>query len=174
MDGDALWLQMRPSRMYAVPVVLFTFLWLRFLWRWYALVLLASADDSRGFLLVFGLPFILAGMSLIGTSLRLVLGNVRVSVDPVCLAVREQTYFGGHKAPVSAPTAGIVRFVAECSAAGSDEDRDLDSWHVSVESADGRHLRLPLPVRSLQDARYVAARLDRALQLVRTPSGYRG
>lgn len=173
-DGTALWLRLWSSRMYAVPVALFTFLWLRFLWRWYALVLLASADDSRGFLLVFGLPFVLAGISLIGTSLKMVAGSFRVSVDGLRLEVVEEGVFGTQQPPLVAASAGIVRFVAECSAAPSDEDRELDAWYVSAEMSDGAHLRLPLPVRSLEEARYVAWKLDRALRCARTPTSYRG
>ena len=164
-------LHLWPSRMHAAPVVLFTFLWLRFLWRWYALILLTSADESRGFLLVFGLPFALAGMSLIATSVRMVLGTSRIALDALRLHIVEEGAFGAERCVLTAPVTGLRVFIAECSE--GEECGDLGSWHVGAELDGGRRIRLPLPVRSMTEAEHVAQRLNRALATARAPSGYR-
>jgi hypothetical protein len=175
-------LQLWPSRLYAVPVALFTFLWLRFLWRWYALLLLGAnlgpPHQSRGFFVLFGLPFLLAGLSLIGTSARLCFGRTVLSLDATRLIVRDGLSLRdlpwGH--PLVLPTLSIREFVAEASArpgADGDEDHELDAWHVSAHLDDGRHATLSLPVRTLAEADDVVGRLNRALKHVRTPRGYR-
>ncbi len=165
-----------PNRLYAVPVALFTFLWLRFLWRWYALILLASADDARGFLLVFGLPFFLAGVSLIGTSLRLLTARCVVTLDALRLHAGDRgtlSPFGARGTEVLAPTSQILDFVAESSIPDGDDEHELDVWLVRARLVDGASLTLPVPVRTLGEAQLVAGRLNRALERVRTPLGYR-
>jgi hypothetical protein len=175
-----------PNRLYALPVAIFTFLWLRFLWRWYALILLASADDARGFLLVFGLPFLLAGMSLLGTSIRLLTGRSFVSLDALRLHAGERLYGAGAfgtswrrvltTAPVNElvlPTTAIIDFVAETAVDLGDEDHELDYWSVRARMVDGTSRTLPVPVRTFTEATLVADRLNRALIRARTPRGYR-
>ncbi len=161
-----------PNRLYAVPVALFTFLWLRFLWRWYSLILLASADDARGFLLVFGLPFLLAGISLIGTSVRLLVGRSVVSLDALRLHAGERGWWSGPLQAL-APTSAILDFVAESSVADGDEEHDLDAWLVRARLSDGSSITLPVPVRTLVEADLIAQRLNRGLQRARTPHSYR-
>lgn len=161
-------LELWPSRLYALPVALFTFLWLRFLWRWYALILLANADDARGFLVLFGLPFMLAGMSLVATSLRLALGRSLVALDATRLVVAEHTLFEVRPPSLIAPVSGLRGFVAGASA------YDPDTWHVLAEQHEGEPLVLPLPVRSRVEAELLARRLERGLAEVRAPQGYRG
>ena len=170
--AGSLRLEVWPSRLYAVPVALFTLLWLRFLWRWYSLVL-ASADSSRGFLFLFGLPFILAGVSLVGTSVRLVLGRTLVVLDALRLFVGEQSLLGTPS--LLLPTHRVVDFVAECSSGVpfDDGERELDSWHVQARLYDGCSVTVPLPVRTLVEADGLTQRLNRALDAVRQPSGYR-
>ncbi|MEO6954083.1 MAG: hypothetical protein ABI321_19935 [Polyangia bacterium] len=166
-------LELWPSRLYALPVALFTFLWLRFLWRWYALVLLSGHDSSRGFLFLFGLPFLLAGISLIGTSVRLVMGRTVVLLDSLRLSVGEQALLGARAPAMLLPTDRIVEFVAESSTGLPDDERELDSWRVQVRLAGGESRALPLPVRTLVDAERVTQHLNRALDAVRQPTGYR-
>jgi len=176
-------LQLWPSRLYALPVALFTFLWLRFLWRWYALLLLGSglsaAHNPRGFFILFGLPFLFAGISLIATSARLCFGRTVVALDGLRLTVHDG--LGARAMPWAAPqvlpTIAIRDFVAETSAAiepaDHEDDRELDAWQVCARLHEGGSVVLPLPVRSLAEADDVAARLNRALVVVRTPIGYR-
>lgn len=161
-------LELWPSRLYALPVAIFTFLWLRFLWRWYALILLANADDARGFLVLFGLPFMLAGMSLVATSLRLALGRSLVAIDATRLVVAEQTLFEVRPPTLVAPLSGLRGFVASAS------EYDQDTWHVLAEPHEGEPFVLPLPVRARCEAEMIARRLERALTEVRAPQGYRG
>lgn len=174
----ALW----PSRLYAVPVALFTFLWLRFLWRWYALLLLGAnltpCQQSRGFFVLFGLPFLLAGLSLIGTSARLCFGRTVITLDALTLRVRDGLGIRNlpWAVPVVVQTIAIQDFVAETSARTTldgDDDHELDAWHVCARLHDGRNVALPLPVRTLAEADDVVSRLTRALREVRTPRGYR-
>jgi hypothetical protein len=166
-------LEMWPSRMLAVPVALFTFLWLRFLWRWYALIVLATLREARGFLLVFGLPFFAAGISLIATSARLVLGRTVIRLDALRLSVGEVMGARLDHPALVAPANQIVDFSAECSA-DVDEDQELDAWQVRARYADGSSQVLPLPVRTLREADDIARRLGRALAQARQPLGYRG
>lgn len=170
-------LELWPSRLYAIPVALFTFLWLRFLWRWYALVLLSGEESSRGFLFLFGLPFLLAGISLVGTSLRLVMGRTVVLLDSLRLFVGEQALLGARAPALLLPADRVVEFVAECSSGqpgnGNCDDHELDAWHVQVRLAGGDSLPLPLPVRTLGEAEHVTQQLNRALDAVRRPTGYR-
>ena len=165
-------LELWPSRLYALPVALFTILWLRFLWRWYSLVLLSSVESSRGFLFLFGLPFLLAGVSLVGTSIRLVLGRTLITLDALRFFVGEQTLVGARAPSLLLPTARVVDFVAEC-ASPPDDARELDAWHVQVRLSDGASAILPLPVRTLVEADHITQRLNRALDAVRQPTGYR-
>jgi len=171
-------LMLWPSRLYALPVALFTILWLRFLWRWYALLLLgaqlAPAHESRAFFVLFGLPFLLAGLSLIGTSIRLCFGRTALVLDGLRLQVEESVGARGAPwtRPWSLPTSAIRDFIAESSAGNDEEDHVLDAWHVSAQLEASRVI-LPLPVRTLAEADEVAARLRRALDHVRTPRGYR-
>ena len=165
-------LRLWPSRLYALPVAMFTFLWLRFLWRWYSLIVLASADDARGFLMIFGVPFLLAGVSLIGTSLRLVIGKSVVTLDALRLQVGDEALGHGRRTALAATTS-IARFVAESSLAEGEEERELDAWQVRAMLHDGSSVALPLPVRSLPEANDVCERLNRGLARARTPTGYR-
>jgi len=171
-------LQLWPSRLYAAPVALFTVLWLRFLWRWYALIFLGAAPTSRGFFAMFALPFLLAGVSLLGTSARLCFGRTRIVLDALTLRINDG--ITGHGAPwpagLTVPTIEIREFIPESSAHPEPEHDDLhelDAWHVSARLDDGRCAPLCLPVRSLAEANDVATRLNRALARVRTPHGYR-
>jgi hypothetical protein len=169
----SLQLELWPSRLLAVPVALFTFLWLRFLWRWYALILLASLREARGFLLVFGLPFFAAGVSLIATSARLVLGRTIIRLDALRLSVGEVMSVSLHRPSLLVPTSQIVDFIAECSA-DLDDDHEIDAWQVRARYADGTSQVLPLPVRTLREADDIARRLGRGLGQLRQPLGYRG
>jgi len=175
-------LSLWPSRLYAVPVALFTFLWLRFLWRWYALLLLGTnlgpPHQSRGFFVLFGLPFLLAGLSLIGTSVRLCFGRTTVSLDALRLHVSDGlTVKHLPWAPqLVVPTIAIRDFIAEAAArpgVDCEDDQELDAWRVTARLDDGRSATLPLPVRTLAEADDVVGRLNRALRGVRTPRGYR-
>jgi hypothetical protein len=172
LDDGRLELSLWPSRIYALPVALFTLLWLRFLWRWYALVSVTSESGARGFLLVFGLPFLLAGMSLIGTSLRLVVGRTSVRLDALRLHVADEAVLGRHPPLLVMPAHEIAAFAAE-SSSRLEDDRELDSWHVSAVRRNGESIVLPLPVRTMAEAELVARRLDTALHAVRAPQGYR-
>lgn len=176
-------LQLWPSRLYAVPVALFTLLWLRFLWRWYALLLLGSglsaAHNPRGFFILFGLPFLFAGLSLIATSARLCFGRTVIALDGLRLTVHDGL---GPRAlpwapPQVLPTVAIRDFVAETSAAldpvDHEDDREPFAWQVCARLHEGGSVILPLPVRSLAEADDVASRLNRALVAVRAPLGYR-
>jgi hypothetical protein len=175
-------LSLWPNRLYAVPVALFTLLWLRFLWRWYTLLLIgghcAPQHESRGFFVLFGMPFLMAGLSLVGTSTRLCFGRTVIALDGLRLRVRHGLFrrrlpFGD---PLTLPTVAIRDFVAETSVRTNgelDEDRELDAWQVTVRLHDGCSAVLPLPVRTLAEADEVVCRLTRALAQVRAPGGYR-
>ncbi len=165
-------LELWPSRMLALPVALFTFLWLRFLWRWYALILLATLYEARGFLIVFGLPFLVAGLSLIATSARLVCGRSVVSLDALRFTVGETLGALQRRALLVRPTVSVIEFAAECSIDG-DDGQASDVWQVRARLEDGTRIALPLPVRTLSEADAVAQRLNRALERVRAPAGYR-
>jgi hypothetical protein len=174
-------LRMWPSRLYAIPVALFTFLWMRFLWRWYALLLIApglsEGRHPRGFFLLFGLPFLMAGLSLVGTSLRLCFGRTTVGLDGLRLSVKDGLASGrAFSTPLVLPTVKIIDFVAETSACDDPEqqdERELDTWQVRARLDGGASVALPLPVRSLGEADDVASRLNRALGHLRRPQSYR-
>jgi len=172
LEDGRLDLSLWPSRIYALPVVLFTALWLRFLWRWYLLVTLAAGASARGVLGLCGLPFLLAGVSLIGTSLRLVLGRTHLELDALRLQVADVSAFGTRAISIALPSATIAAFAAE-SASRFDDDRELDSWHVCALLHEGEAVTLPLPVRTMREAELVSRRLQSALSAVRAPTGYR-
>ena len=122
--------------------------------------------------LLFGLPFLLAGVSLIGTSLRLVLGRTKLELDALRLQVAEVSALGRSTTTLVLPVTQIAVFAAE-SSSRFDDDRELDSWHVSAVLHDGNAVVLQLPVRTMAEAELVSRRLQHALSVVRAPVGYR-
>jgi hypothetical protein len=103
-------------------------------------------------------------------SLRLVLNGVHVKLDEGRLVCGERPFWvpGG----VREPQLNIDRFEAEHV---PDLKRPgAPAWAVKVVTHDGREVSLKLKLADSDEARFVSARLNRALAELRNPQTYRG
>jgi hypothetical protein len=157
-----------PSRLWAIPVFGFAALWWNGLLRWYGLLFFAHGGPRAMFML-FGLPFVAAGVVLLWLGLRLLLNRIRLSIDGERLRIDEQPLPVGH---LEVATAEIDAVAVE-AVGGPDEDGPR-GFRVVLRLSGDRALPLPLQTRTRGDAQTLATHIERALDHAPTPLTYRG
>jgi hypothetical protein len=148
-----------PSRMSAVPILVFAGVWDSFL----VTLITALARSPRTPAYAFLLPALHAAVGVLVTWLALVrsLNRFELTLD------RQQFALASSPVPsrsVRAPSSDIDRF--EAHAKGGFPRGP--SWHLRLRLRDGRTVHLPVPLDGSEESAFVAARLNQALAAARS------
>ena len=161
-----------PRRWQALPILAFAGVWNTFLVFWYSVALLSHGGPA-GIMLWFPLLHVGAGLYLTYVGLTKLLNKSRFSID------RERVRFRVGPLPqrggrVDESIANVRGFDVWTQQSQTRNGGTSLSYGVRMLTDDGRSISLPFDVSDSEQAEWVATRLNRALDEVRTPLGYRG
>lgn len=151
-----------PSRMLAVPILVFALVWDSFIITFYT-----AMAHGKGPTIAFLFPLIHVGVGIFVTwfGLTRMFNTSRLMLD--------SSQFDLKSGPIPARNAHIaIDLIDQFDAIETRGNRGT-SWAVRVLTRDDRARKLALPVDQREHALFVAAKLNEALATLRTPVGYR-
>ena len=164
IDATAARFVLTPSRMAAIPLLIFAAVWNTFLITFYT-----AMAHSKGPKIAFLFPtlHLFAGIFVTYMGLTRLLNTWRLTLDKSWLELAVGPIPGRG---VRVPFDTIDRF----DAIESRGSKGSVSWTVRVLTSDEKARKLSLPITQQEHATFIAAKLNHALVTLRTPIGYRG
>jgi|SRR5579871_684436 len=160
-----------PRRAQAVPLVGFALVWNAFLVVWY-MIAVGAGGGPGGIALWFPILHVGVGLFVAWQALIKLFNRTRIRLDRDRFTVEiGPVPQGGNLAEA---TVGLLRFEpGQGQPRASTNRRQAPAWNVFALTEDGRRLELRLELPTDAHASYLAGRLNRVLDEVRAPSGYR-
>lgn len=161
--------ELTPNRGTGLLVLLFALLWNSFLLFWYSYAVVNLSQNPLGVLaLWFPLLHLGAGILLVHTALCMLLNKVEITLGPTRLAYTQQPLW--HPGAFHEPLRQLRSFIEVEKISKGRRDRWFQrtvTFGVMALTKDGRSLMMNLYLPEQRHARYVALRLNRALDELR-------
>jgi hypothetical protein len=171
-DGAGAWrFQLTPGRLGAVFLAVFAAGWDTFLLFWYYLAFTQEGGPG-GIMVWFPVLHVLAGVGITYAALCGLFNDVFLTLDRERFTCRQQPIPA--RGRIEEPLTNVAGFRTAQKVSGSKDDSSV-THQVLLFTHDGRSRMLPLVgIERAEHAEYVAARLERLLDELRTPQTYRG
>jgi hypothetical protein len=163
IEGKRAQFSLTPPRLAALPLLGFALLWNAFLVFWYTNAF--TRPGAPSVLFWFPLLHVCAGAFVTWLALTRLLNSSRFTLDPDSFTLESGPV---PQRGAREPASNVERFEVT-----SRISRGSTSWTLRMLTRDGRAVRLWLPISGEEHSRFVAERLNAALQAVREPAGYR-